>query len=72
MSVEFYRGSPGKFDSRTLNTKTLNRWTGRMAGQTRGTACVHASGGTKRATSVNMLGIHYRGVQWEGGAVGGG
>ena len=29
MSVEFYRGSPGKFDSRTLNRKTLNRWTGR-------------------------------------------
>ena len=31
MSVEFDRGSPGKFDSRTLNRKTLNRWTGRMA-----------------------------------------
>ena len=31
MSVEFYRGSPGKFDSRTLNRKTLNRWTGRTA-----------------------------------------
>ena len=31
MSVEFYRGSPGKFDSRTLNRKTLNRWTGRNA-----------------------------------------
>ena len=30
MSVEFDRGSPGKFDSRTLNRKTLNRWTGRM------------------------------------------
>ena len=29
MSVEFDRGSPGKFDSRTLNRKTLNRWTGR-------------------------------------------
>ena len=29
MSVEFYRESPGKFDSRTLNWKTLNRWTGR-------------------------------------------
>ena len=29
MSVEFYRGSPGKFDSRTLNRKTLSRWTGR-------------------------------------------
>ena len=30
MSVEFDRGSPGKFDSRTLNRKTLSRWTGRM------------------------------------------
>ena len=29
MSVEFARGSPGKFDSRTLNRETLNRWTGR-------------------------------------------
>ena len=29
MSVEFYRGSPGKFDSRTLSRKTLSRWTGR-------------------------------------------
>ena len=29
MSVEYYRESPGKFDSRTLNGKTLNRWTGR-------------------------------------------
>ena len=30
MSVEFDKGSPGKFDSRTLNRETLNRWTGRM------------------------------------------
>ena len=29
MSVEFDRGSPGKFDSRTLSRKTLSRWTGR-------------------------------------------
>ena len=29
MSIEFDRGSPGKFDSRTLNRKTLHRWTGR-------------------------------------------
>ena len=28
-SVEFDRGSPGKFDSRTLNRETRNRWTGR-------------------------------------------
>ena len=30
MSVEFYRESPGKFDSRTPTRITLNRWTGRM------------------------------------------
>ena len=30
MPVEFDRGSPGKFDSRTLNRETLNRWTGRI------------------------------------------
>ena len=30
MSVEFYRESPGKFDSRTLSRKSLNRWTGRI------------------------------------------
>ena len=30
MSVEFDRRSPGKFDSRTLNRKTLGRWTGRI------------------------------------------
>ena len=29
MSVEFDRGSPGKFDSRTLNRESLDRWTGR-------------------------------------------
>ena len=29
MSVEFDRGSPGKFDPRTLNRETLDRWTGR-------------------------------------------
>ena len=30
MSVESYRESPGKFDSRTLNGKIINRWTGRI------------------------------------------
>ena len=29
MSVEFYRGSPGKFDSRTLSREIISRWTGR-------------------------------------------
>ena len=31
MSVEFDRGYPGRFDSRTLNRETLDRWTGRTA-----------------------------------------
>ena len=30
MSMESYRESPGKFDSRTLSRKTLSRWTGRI------------------------------------------
>ena len=30
MSVEFDRGSPGKFDSRTLNREPLSKWSGRM------------------------------------------
>ena len=34
MSVESYRESPGKFDSRTLNRTTLERWTGRRIGST--------------------------------------
>ena len=29
MSMNVDRGSPGKFDSRTLHRTTLNRWTGR-------------------------------------------
>ena len=36
MSVEIYRESPGKFDSRTLNRKTLSRWTGRKTADGRG------------------------------------
>ena len=45
MSVEFYRESPGKFDSRTLSRKTL-RWTGRSpsvacAVGPRSAACMH-------------------------------
>ena len=31
MSVEFDRGSLGKFDSRTLGRETLSKWTGRSA-----------------------------------------
>ena len=29
MSVELFRGSPAKFDSRTLNRTIIDRWTGR-------------------------------------------
>ena len=37
MSIEFYRGSPGKFDSRTLSRETLSRWTGNTSrGRLRG------------------------------------
>ena len=46
MPVEFDRGSPGKFDSRTLNRKTLNRWTGRT------TICIVDTG---RAANNVML-----------------
>ena len=31
MSVEFDRGSPGKFDTRTLSRETLSSWTGRRS-----------------------------------------
>ena len=31
MSIESYRESPGKFDSRTLSRETLSRWTGRKS-----------------------------------------
>ena len=31
MSVELYRESPGKFDSRTLSRETPSRWTGRRS-----------------------------------------
>ena len=31
MSIELFRESPGKFDSRTLSRETLSRWTGRIA-----------------------------------------
>ena len=45
MSVEFYRVSPGKFDSRTLSRKTLNRWTGRNTH-------THKHAGTRDAARV--------------------
>ena len=58
MPVEFDRGSPGKFDSRTLNRKTLNRWTGRMM-TTRGkrdAKCRHVPGCVQGEAS--SLGVH--------------
>ena len=57
MSIEFYRGSPGKFDSRTLSRETLSRWTGRIPGESlRGVARlperdVRGLGGGLRGTS---------------------
>ena len=46
MSVEFYRGSPGKFDPRTLNRETVSRWTGR-------TADVHLDAEIRTRTTLN-------------------
>ena len=48
MSVEFYRGSPGKFDSRTLSRETLSRWTGR-------TRCAKRSAVTVAVVTVCWL-----------------
>ena len=44
MSVELYRESPGKFDSRTLNRITLNRWTGHIMPARSAGAARRASG----------------------------
>ena len=58
MSVEFYRGSPGKFDSRTLSRETLSRWTGRMVqyppapGACRGADARAAAAAAAAATST--------------------
>ena len=43
MSVEFDRGSPGNFDSRTLSRETLGRWTGRNDKTKVGTAMSDSS-----------------------------
>ena len=50
MSVEFDRESPGKFDSRTLDRKTLNRWTGRTPTN------------TPTSTSTSTVHLHRQGV----------
>ena len=63
MSVEFDRGSPGKFDSRTLNRKTLNRWTGRMcylARRTRSTGPAAASSCTRAGRLIETVMIMIR------------
>ena len=60
MSVEFHRESPGKFDPRTPNRKTLNRWTGRIDSPPRATLALDL-----RAQVATLQ----RGVQWIGGAV---
>ena len=51
MSVEFHRESPGKFASRTLNRKTLNRWTGRGVGSDR-SWCDDFVGGLGRVVAI--------------------
>ena len=85
MSVEFYRGSPGKFDSRTLNRTTLNRWTGRTASQGIGVAVDSNRARTLSRTTLSrwtgrrsgsdleaepaLVYILQRGVQWKQGVV---
>jgi hypothetical protein len=53
MSVEFDRGSPGKFDSRTLNRETLNRWTAYAARRVQ--TPQHTAGGKGLAGIRNTL-----------------
>ena len=50
MSVEFDRGSPGKFDSRTLSRETLSRWTGCIEMCATPRVCCKSA-----ATHLNML-----------------
>ena len=60
MSIEFDRESPGKFDSRTLNRKTLSRWTGRTL---QDWECIAARFGAIITISVciiSKLGAHSR------------
>ena len=57
MSVEFYRESPGKFDSRTLNRKTLNRWTGRRQKEGGGAGACNTCKGTILIRSAQSKGI---------------
>ena len=52
MSVEFYRGSPGKFDSRTLSRETLSRWTGRNTNN-----CFAGPGPEALATQITIITI---------------
>ena len=67
MSVEFYRESPGKFDSKTLARKTLNRWTGRTCAR-----LFQGRFGSRQfvyIVSKSQFKIHQRGVQWKQGVV---
>ena len=52
MSVEFFRGSPGKFDSRTLIRKTLSRWTGRITIEAAFLATLSLTGGIREHPST--------------------
>ena len=55
MSVEFYRESPGKFDSRTLSRETLSRWTGRITGTPTGNVGITSR--SYPATDLNTWGF---------------
>ena len=59
MSFECYRESPGKFDSRTLNRKTLNRWTGRNGRLTTFTWCDAFGSFPMRWSFVDMRSFKY-------------
>ena len=56
MSVEFYRESPGKFDSRTLSRETLSRWTGRTRKRHPPTQGVTAPTAPRRSSAAAATG----------------
>ena len=65
MSVAFYRESPGKFDSRTLNRKTLNRWTGRTRARARARAHARLTSRVTRC-KARQGAVRLRDVTWRG------
>ena len=55
MSVEFYRESAGKFDSRTLSRKTLSRWTGRIGAPRIASGTTRPAGRTTEILQYTIL-----------------